>query len=145
MQFGFMLALLPGVVAIVHTGLKYRKPARERQPRAFVLPADLADEHAWVWSEDLSGTIWYYVRKPAFKINFTDPITRRKLLEFVNRRGEPQFLIDDGSDMHAIGDEIRGWGGTLETRGVIDDHSYFLIRWPKAQAVAPQSSSATSR
>jgi MFS family permease len=97
-----------------------------------VLPAELADARAWIWADLLTGTLWYYANKPAYKIQFTNPETRAKIFKFVFDRGEPQYLIQDSERMQKYIDEIESLGGTVEMKGKIDGHNpYFLIHWSK--------------
>jgi hypothetical protein len=104
------------------------------------LPAELADEKAWVWADLLTGSLWYYARKPAFKIQFTDPPTRELLFKFVFDRGEQQYLIQDSEQMRVYMNEIEKLGGTLEQRGKVDGQLYFLVHWPKdGPAIANQT------
>jgi hypothetical protein len=95
-----------------------------------VLPAELADERAWVWADLLTGTLWYYDDKPAFKIQFTNPETRARIFKFVFDRGDRQYIIQDNDRMLQFMDEIIKGGGTLELRGKVDGQPYFLIHWP---------------
>ncbi|MDX6611427.1 MAG: hypothetical protein QOD75_613 [Blastocatellia bacterium] len=127
---GLALALTPGVVAIQRAWSNYERPSAERRAPRFVLPAELANEHAWIWADDMSGTLWYYARKPAHKINSTDKETRGMVYEFVNQRAEPQYLIGDDPAMKLVEKEIVELGGTLELRGEVDGRSYYLVRWP---------------
>jgi len=124
------LALAPGLVVIGRVWSRYEPSSRESPPKQFSLPAELADESAWVWACELSGTLWYYARKPSHKITSTNPETRKLVYEFVIRRGEPQYIISDHAGMDAVADEIVQLGGTLERRGEVDGYSYFLIHWP---------------
>ena len=127
---GLVVALAPGVSALALAWSNYVPPSAERRPRQFILPADLADDRAWVWADELSGALWYYARKPAHKINFTSPETRLLVFEFVRGRGEPQYLIADGPDMQRMQVEMVQLGATLEQRGEVDGYPYFLIHWP---------------
>jgi 4-amino-4-deoxy-L-arabinose transferase-like glycosyltransferase len=69
-----VLALLPGVVTLKRARSAYIRPVVpfERPARHFVLPAELSEERSWVWADILTGTLWYYANKPAFKVGFTD-------------------------------------------------------------------------
>jgi hypothetical protein len=96
-----------------------------------VLPADLADDRAWVWADLLTGTLWYYDNKPAFKIQFTNPETRALIFKFVFDRGDRQYIVQDNDRMLQFMDEIIKAGGTLELRGKVDGQPYFLIHWPQ--------------
>jgi hypothetical protein len=95
------------------------------------LPADLADDHAWVWADLLTGTLWYYDNKPAFKIQFTNPETRALIFKFVFDRGDRQYIIQDNDRMLQFMDEAQKLGGTLKQEGKVDGVAYFLIQWPK--------------
>lgn len=124
------LALSPGLIAMQRAWSNYERPVLERKPPRFAMPAELADERAWIWADDMSGTLWYYARKPAHKINSTDKATRALIYEFVIKRGEPQYVVGDDPPMKPVQDEIAQLGGTLELRGEVDGRSYYLIRWP---------------
>jgi hypothetical protein len=100
------------------------------------LTSELLDEHAWIWADLTTGTLWYYDGKPAFKIQFTDPQTRALLYKFVFDRGERQYLIQDSEEMQRFMKEIQQLGGTLELRGKLDHHPYFLVHWPDTGPVA---------
>lgn len=130
-----ILAILFPAVAAVRGALITRPPIKApsgplAHPR-IVLPPELADEKAWVWADLLTGSLWYYNRKPAFKIQFTDPPTREMLYKFVFDRGEQQYLIQDSERMQTYMDEIIKLGGTLEQRGKVDGQIYYLVHWPK--------------
>jgi hypothetical protein len=128
-----VLILSPGLAV-----LKRAWPIRSKPPgavRAFthepiVLPAELADDKSWIWADYLTGSLWYYANKPAFKIHFTDKETRATIFRFVFERGERQYLIDDSVDMKKYMDEITQLGGKLEHRGKVDGQPYFLVIWP---------------
>jgi hypothetical protein len=130
-----VLALLFPTVAIVRGALTARSPVNAPAgPLAhppIVLPPEVADEKAWVWADLLTGSLWYYARKPAFKIQFTDPPTRELLYKFVFDRGERQYLIQDSERMQMYMDEIVKLGGTLERRGKVDGQLCFLVHWPQ--------------
>jgi hypothetical protein len=111
-------------------------PAQAIAHDPIVLPPELADDHAWVWADLLTGTFWYYADKPAFKIQFTNPETRAMIFKFVFDRGERQYLIQDSERMQQFMGEIIQWGGTLEPRGKVDGQPYFLIRWPQGGPLA---------
>ena len=140
------LALLPGLVTLIPSGLAYVRGVAhiERSARHFVLPAELSAEHAWIWADLLSGTFWYYGQKPAFKIGFTIPETRALAYRFVFERGEPQYLVRDSTTMQEIMQEIIRMGGQLEPRGEVDGHPYFLIHWPREGPVSVHGREATS-
>ena len=130
-----LIAFLVPVVATVRGAVITRSrtkapPAPLAHPR-IVLPPELADEKAWIWADLLTGSLWYYARKPAFKIQFTDAATRELLFKFVFDRGEQQYLVQDSERMQTYMDEIVKLGGTLEQRGQVDGQSYFLVHWPQ--------------
>jgi hypothetical protein len=126
---GLILALLPGLIVIKRAWSAYLPPSPERATKQFVMPPELADESAWIWSTALSGTFWYYARKPAHKLTSTDADTRELIFRFVRDRGEPQYLVHDDPSVQPIIDEIMQLGATLEPRGTVDGYPYFLIRW----------------
>jgi hypothetical protein len=143
---GLALSLLPGVATLTRAWSAYARYAApvERPARHFVLPAELSEEHAWVWADFLSGTLGYYANKPAFKIAFTGPETRALVYRFVFERGERQYLIRDSPNMQQIMNEISRMGGMLEPRGEVDGHPYFLIHWPKGGPVRTSLRDAAS-
>jgi hypothetical protein len=79
----------------------------------------------------LSGTLWYYAKKPAFKIMFTDPETRALVYRFVFERREPQYIIRDSPETQRLMNEISHMGGQLEPRGKVGAYPYFAISWPQ--------------
>ena len=95
-----------------------------------LLPAELVDDKAWIWADLLTGSLWYYADKPAFKIQFTDEETRAKMFKFVWERGERQYLIQDSEQMKVYIAEIEKLGGRLDMRGKVDGQPYFLVIWP---------------
>jgi hypothetical protein len=124
------VSFLPGVIVIARAWSQYTPPATETLPRSFSLPADLADERAWVWACEVSGTLWYYARKPAHKLTSTNPETRALVYKFVSDRGEPQYIVTDDLSMQGVADEIVQLGGSLERRGEVYGYPYYLIQWP---------------
>lgn len=127
------LVLLPGVATfnrVWKTRSLSELPVQPIAHASIVLPSELADEHAWVWADLLTGSLWYYANKPAFKIQFSDRDTRAMLFKFVSDRGEPQYVIQDSGTIKQFMDEIVQLGGTLEERGKVDGQPYFLIHWP---------------
>lgn len=128
-----LLVLAPGVV-VLRRAWRVRsappEPVLARTHSPILLPAELANERAWIWADLLTGSLWYYANRPAFKIQFTDPQTRAKIFRFVFDRGEPQYLIQDSEQMKVYMDEITGLGGTLELRGRVDGQPYYLVVWP---------------
>lgn len=125
-----LVMIAPGVMVGRSVWRTYTPAARVAWPRPFLLPPELAEEHAWIWSDMLSGTLWYYNHKAAHKLQFTVPETRALVFEFVFRRGEPQYLIRDSDGMQNLLDEITALGGAFENRGEVDGYPYFLIHWP---------------
>jgi hypothetical protein len=95
-----------------------------------LLPSELVDEKAWIWADLLTGSLWYYANKPAFKIQFTDEETRAQIFKFVWERGDRQYLIQDSEQMKVYIAEIEKLGGRLEIRGKVDGQPYFLVVWP---------------
>ena len=95
-----------------------------------LLPAELVDDKAWIWADLLTGSLWYYANKAAFKIQFTDEETRAKIFRFVFEKGERQYLIQDSEQMKKYIEEIEKLGGRLEMRGKVDGQPYFQILWP---------------
>ena len=79
------------------------------------LPPELQNEHAWLWADDLSGSIRLYTGHPAFKIYACNPTTRKMVFDWVKARGEPQYVVEDSETMRHIADEARntGWKTTL--------------------------------
>jgi hypothetical protein len=100
------------------------------RPALTELPAELADDQAWVWADELTGTFWYYVRKPAFKITFSSERNRAEIFRFVREREEPQYVVRDSPSMDVIMREIEALGGVLEPRGSVVGVPYFSVRWP---------------
>lgn len=127
---GIVLVLAPALMVIGRVWSNYVPATAEIKSRQFVLPAELAQDKAWVWADMLSGTLWYYAHKPAHKIHFTGPATRALLFDFVRDRSEPQYIIQDGPDMQRMEDEMVQSGARLEKRGEVDGYPYFLIHWP---------------
>jgi hypothetical protein len=105
-------------------------PTRAVTHAPILLPAELVDERAWIWADLLTGSLWYYANKPAFKIQFTDEATRARIFRFVFDRGERQYLIQDSEQMKKYIEEIEKLGGKLEMRGKVDGQPYFLVQWP---------------
>jgi len=95
-----------------------------------LLPAELVDEKAWIWADLLTGSLWYYANKPAFKIQFTDQETRAQIFRFVWERGDRQYLIQDSEQMKVYIAEIEKLGGRIEFRGKVDGQPYYLVVWP---------------
>lgn len=105
-------------------------PERAITHAPILLPSELVDDKAWIWADLLTGSLWYYANKPAFKIQFTDDETRAKMFKFVFNRGERQYVLDDSEAMKKYIAQIERMGGKLEMRGKVDGHPYFLVVWP---------------
>lgn len=127
---GLMLSLAPGVIVMGRVWSHYEPPSGETPRKQFSIPAELADESAWVWSTQLSGTFWYYAHKPTHKLTSTNADTREMVFKYVRGRGEPQFIVNDDPSIQPVLDEIVQLGGTLEQRGEVDGYPYYLIHWP---------------
>ena len=128
-----VLILWPGAVTLKRVwSERYTGPAPEsaytRPP--ILLPSELVDDSAWIWADLLTGSLWYYANKPAFKIQFTDEEIRAKMFKFVWERGDRQYLIQDSEQMKVYIAEIERLGGRLELRGKVDGQPYFLVVWP---------------
>jgi hypothetical protein len=130
MMVGLMLSLAPGFIVIGRIWSNYELPSGETPRKRFAMPAELAEESAWVWATSLSGTFWYYARKPAHKLTSTNADTRELVFKYVRSRGEPQFIVNDDPSIQAVLDEIVQLGGTLEHRGEVDKYPYYRIHWP---------------
>lgn len=126
-----LLALSPGLVVWQQVWTQRTAAMTEKAPRELVVPEDLRDERAWIWSDELAGSFWYYARRPAYKIAFTSAEVRARLLRFVYLRGEPQYLVLDGISMNGILDEVRALGGQLQPRGTVGGFTYYQINWPR--------------
>ena len=137
-----LFVLLPGIVVFYRAVEERTNAPAPPGPNAHApvaLPPELADDTAWVWADLTTGTLWYYDHKPAFKIQFTDPQTRASLFKFVFDRGERQYLVQDSAEMQRFMREIIQLGGTLELRGKIERHPYFLVHWPANGPAAAQT------
>jgi len=136
-----VLVLWPGIHSlnrawIERTEMQAPRGAITHTP--IVLPAELADARAWIWADLLTGSLWYYANKPAYKIQFTNRETRAKIFRFVYDRGEPQYLIQDSGQMQTYIDEIEALGGHVEMKGRIDGpNPYFLIHWANGGPAPP--------
>jgi hypothetical protein len=111
-------------------------PEQARTHQPIQLPSELVDDKAWIWADLLTGSLWYYADKPAFKIQFTDEETRAKIWKFVYDRGERQYLIQDSEQMKQYIAEIERLGGKLELRGKVDGQLYYLVTWPNGISLA---------
>lgn len=128
-----VLILWPGAVTLKRVwSERYTGPAPERAYTRppILLPSELVDDNAWIWADLLTGSLWYYANKPAFKIQFTDEEIRAKMFKFVWERGDRQYLIQDSEQMKVYIAEIEKLGGRLEMRGKVDGQPYFLVVWP---------------
>jgi hypothetical protein len=140
LRWGFvLLAILPGLATIerVLSISAFPLSQNEETYPDLSIPAELADKRAWVWSEALSGTLWYYANKPAFKNGWTDAQTRAAGYRLAFERQEPQYIIRDRADIESLLAEISNLGGVLEKRGVLDGYPYYLIQWPEAGPPKP--------
>src|SRR5215213_9116775 len=134
-----LLILCPGAVTLQRVWSdRYLGPAPERASThaPILLPSELVDDKAWIWADLLTGSLWYYANKPAFKIQFTDEETRAMIWKFVYDRGERQYLIQDSEQMKTYIAEIERLGGKLELRGKVDGQLYYLIVWPNGVPLA---------
>ena len=140
-----VLVLFPGLATFNRVWDKRSfGPAPERaSTRApILLPSELVDDKAWVWADLLTGSLWYYANKAAFKIQFTDEEVRAMIFRFVHERGERQYLIQDSEQMKVYIAEIEKLGGKLEMRGKVDGQPYFLVVWPEG---GPQITQITQK
>ena len=129
------LILWPGVATLNRVwAQRDLGPAPERATThaPILLPSELVDDKAWIWADLLTGSLWYYANKPAFKIQFTDHEVREKMFRFVWERGDRQYLIQDSEQMKVYIAEIEKLGGRLEMRGKVDGQPYFLVVWPNS-------------
>jgi len=132
-SLALVLVLLPGAMTLRHVwSNRYVGPAPQHAltHEPILLPSELVDDKAWIWADLLTGSLWYYANKPAFKIQFTDEETRAKIWKFVYDRGERQYLIQDSEQMKQYIAEIERLGGKLELRGKVDGQLYYLVTWP---------------
>jgi hypothetical protein len=136
------LVLWPGAATIKYVwSNRFPGPAPERASThvPILLPAELVDDKAWIWADLLTGSLWYYANKPAFKIQFTDEDVRARMFKFVSDRGERQYLIQDSEQMKTYVKEIEQLGGKLELRGKVDGQLYYLITWPNGVPLSVQA------
>ena len=134
-----VLILWPGVIPLQRVWSdRYlvTAPERARTHAAILLPSELVDDKAWIWADLLTGSLWYYANKPAFKIQFTDEEMRARIWKFVYDRGERQYLIQDSEQMKQYIAEIERLGGKLELRGKVDGQLYYLVTWPNGISLA---------
>jgi hypothetical protein len=131
---GCALVVIAALGGLTHAWRERTAIPAPAQPLVHVeapLPAELSDNKSWIWADLLTGTLWYYHQKAAFKISFTDPDVRAMIFRFVFERGEQQYLIRDSETMEQFMSEASQLGGTLEQRGTINGQPYFLIHWPR--------------
>jgi hypothetical protein len=105
-------------------------PVRASTHAPVLIPSELVDDKAWIWADLLTGSLWYYANKPAFKIDKTDEEVRATIFRWVFERGDRQYLIQDSEQMKKYMAEIEQLGGQLEPRGKVDGQPYFLVVWP---------------
>lgn len=137
-----VLILWPGVATFNRVWTRRSigpAPERATTHAPILLPSELVDDKAWIWADLLTGSLWYYASKPAFKIQFTDPETRAMIFRWVFERGERQYLIQDSEQMKKYIEEIEQLGGKLEMRGKVDGQPYFLVVWPSSGPAAMQA------
>jgi hypothetical protein len=129
------VAFVPGAWALdraVSAGVPqgvFAEPAKGHSP---TVPAELADERAWVFADFQTGPLWYYGERPAYKAPFADAATLATVYRFIHARGEPLYVVRDSPSMAEVVGEIERLGGTLEERGNMDGSPFFLVRWPAA-------------
>jgi hypothetical protein len=127
------LVLWPGLATLKHVW-SHRSvgptPHRAITHPAILLPAELADDNAWIWADLLTGSLWYYANKPAFKIQFADREAQVMMFKFIFDRGERQYVLQDSDEMKKTIQLIEQLGGKLELRGKVDGQPYFLVVWP---------------
>jgi len=138
------IAFLPGVVAIEEAwGTRPRVPLSvEVPPRRMEFPAELTDPSAWVFADLMTGPLWYYAEKPAYKVTFASAATRAAGFRIAFEHGGPQFIVRDCDSMQDVIHEVEQLGGQIEPRGMVDHNPYFRIRWP---AAGPRGDSAGGR
>jgi hypothetical protein len=132
-----VLLLAPGLV-MIKRGWRVRSelpdPVIARTHSPIVLPSELVDDKAWIWADLLTGSLWYYANKPAFKIQFTNQQTRAMIFRFVHERADRQYLLQDSEQMKVYMQEITNLGGRLEPRGKVDGQPYYLVVWPHGES-----------
>lgn len=126
------IALIPGLIAInnIRALAAFSWTPGGQHSYDLQIPAELSDEHNWIWADLMSGSFRYYANKTAFKVSFSDSGTRELVYKFVFNRGERQYLVLDSPIMSEILDEMTRMGAAPQPRGSIGDATYFLIRWP---------------
>jgi hypothetical protein len=135
-----IVALLPGLVGFwnARSNRLISAVLKEGGWYQLAVPEELSDPRAWVFSDGLSGSLWYYAGKPAYKIGWTDASSRLVAYRLAFERDEPQYLIADRDDIKFLVDEVSQLGGTMEQRGVIDSHPYYRIHWSSGGPSAPR-------
>jgi hypothetical protein len=128
-----LLALAPGIVALASpwSSGPWTRFSPEAPIRTLLVPAELTDKRTWIFADMLTGTLWYYAERPAYKITFATSATRALVYRFISARREPQYVIRDSPEMQPVLDEIMRMGGIPEERGKIDGYPYYLIHWPE--------------
>jgi hypothetical protein len=130
-----VLILLPGFgifIRVWPTRSQADEPVRANTHTPILLPAELMDDKVWIWADLLTGTLWYYDNKPAFKFKSTDEEVRTMMFRYIFERGDRQYVIQDSEEIKQYMDEITRLGGKLEVRGKVNGQPYFLIVWPES-------------
>ncbi len=86
-------------------------------PRDFPVPSALLEGRAWVWADLYSSSILYYTGHPAFKVTFGAPEMRRSMYEWVQAKGDPQYLVADSDQIKPLVAEARAAGWRLTPVG----------------------------
>ena len=127
-----VLTLLPGL-AVCRDAWQTRAALADNKPPAapgaLEAPEELMDARAWIWSDELSGSFWYYAQRPAFKLDFATAPVRERIFRLAFERNEPQYVVADNSAMYEVMAQIRSLGGQLEQRGTVGGFQYFRVRW----------------
>lgn len=142
-RFAVLFAFLPGLFAVEQSFVFFFRNAHvleeaQRSGSLMIradhfasldLPPELLRPEAWIYGDMTTGSFWYHFRKNAFKIEYTDSQTRKLWFDYMKRRGEPQYLINDQQDMPKVMAEIREMGGSFESIGRVFDYPAFRIRF----------------
>ncbi len=86
-------------------------------PRDFPVPPALLEGRAWVWADLYSSSLLYYHGHPAFKVSFGTPEMRRAMYDWVQAKGDPQYLVADSEQIKPLADEARNDGWQLTPIG----------------------------
>lgn len=116
------LAVLPGIFGFHHIWLMrgYWNAPPAFESRALpILPPEALAPGAWIWADDLSGSIRYYLGKAAFKIPFAEPSVRSQLFLEMKKLGAQQFLVEDSPTMSEIKNSLRLLGFTPIQVGLV--------------------------